>query len=73
MFNFLKKLTPFVFVSMFVLACSENTTTTDEKVEIRSMDSTSKVLKDNTGRLEDQTKKVEASLEKLDNEFENDN
>jgi hypothetical protein len=73
MLYFFKKLTPLVFISLFILACSENTTTTDEKVEIRSMDSTSKVLKDNTGRLEDQTKKVEASLEKLDDEFENDN
>ena len=73
MFYLVKKLTPLFFISLFIMACSENTTNTEEKTEIRSMDSTSKVLKENTTRLEDQTKKVEASLEKLDAEFENDN
>jgi hypothetical protein len=73
MLYFFKRLLPLVFISLFFMACSENTTSTEEKVEIRSMDSTSKVLKDNTGKMEDQTKKVEASLEKLDAEFENDN
>ncbi len=34
------------------------------------MDSTSRVLKDNTENLEAQTKKVEESIEKLDDEFE---
>jgi hypothetical protein len=72
LYNF-KKLTPFLFISILFMACSENTNTTEEKVEIRNMDSTSKILIDNTSRLEDQTNKVEASLEKLDNEFENDN
>jgi hypothetical protein len=73
MLYFVKKLTPLFFISLFIVSCAENTNTTEEKTEIKSMDSTSKVLKDNTSRLEDQTKKVEASLEKLDAEFDNDN
>ena len=34
------------------------------------MDSTNKVVEQNIDKLEDQTKKVEESLEKLDKEFE---
>lgn len=68
-----KKLTPLFFMFLLITSCGETTDTTEEKVEIKSMDSTSKVLKENTSRLEDQTNKVEASLEKLDAEFKNDN
>jgi hypothetical protein len=37
------------------------------------MDSTAASVKESTNKLEDQTKKVEASLEKLDNEFKTNN
>ncbi|RYY68766.1 MAG: hypothetical protein EOO13_11415 [Chitinophagaceae bacterium] len=55
-----------------ISACSENkTASTQEEIEIKRMDSTSKAVKESTEKLEDQTKKVEESLEKLDKEFEN--
>jgi hypothetical protein len=64
---------PFVFAAVLATAsCAEKKTNTEEEVQIQTMDSTSKVVKENTEKLEDQTKKVEASLEKLDKEFEND-
>ena len=44
-----------------------------EEIEITTMDSTSKVLEENTDKLEEQTKKVEESLEKLDKEFDTTN
>ena len=53
-------------------ACSEKkTASTQEEIEIKTMDSTSKVIKENNEKLEDQTKKVEESLEKIDKEFDN--
>lgn len=51
-------------------SCTESKTSTEEKQEISSMDSTKKVINENIDKLEDQTKKVEESLEKLDKEFE---
>jgi hypothetical protein len=54
-------------------SCTETKTNTQEQSRINTMDSTSKVLKENQDKLEDQTKKVEASLEKLDKEFETNN
>ena len=44
-----------------------------KKTEIETMDTTSKVVKENIDKLEDQTKKVEESLEKLDKEFDTTN
>lgn len=52
-----------------VSSCTEQKKSTQEEIEIKTMDSTSKSIKENTDKLEDQTKKVEASLEKLDKEF----
>ena len=70
----IKRLVPLTFVAVLLAAsCTEKKTNTQEQVQINSMDSTSKVLKENSEKLEDQTKKVEASLEKLDKEFESDN
>jgi hypothetical protein len=65
------KFPAFILIAAFFLisSCNEKTTTKEE-VEITTMDSTSKVFKNNTSELEDQTKKVEASLEKLESEFE---
>ena len=67
----LKKLIPLclVFAAAFT-GCSENTSSKTEEVEITTMDSTSKAIKENREKLEEQTQKVEASIEKLDNEFD---
>lgn len=50
-------------------ACTEQKKSSQEEIEIKTMDSTSQSMKATADKLEDQTKKVEASLEKLDNEF----
>ena len=72
--HYIKRLAPLALVALLLApSCAENKTNTQEQVEIKSMDSTTKVLKENSEKLEDQTKKVEASLEKLDKEFESDN
>jgi septal ring factor EnvC (AmiA/AmiB activator) len=66
----IKLIAPLAFaILVFASSCSEKKTS-QEKAEINTMDSTSKVLKENTEKLEDQTKKVEASVEELDEEFE---
>ncbi len=67
---------PIAVLSLMIalFSCSESkTTNTQEEVEIKQMDSTSKEVKETTEKMEDQTKKVEESLEKLDKEFENNN
>jgi hypothetical protein len=70
---FLKKLAlPAVAAMIFLISCTEQKTNTQETTQIQTMDSTSKALKVHSEKLEDQTKKVEASLEKLDKEFESD-
>ncbi len=51
-------------------ACTGQKTNNKEEIEIKTMDSTSNVVKESADKLEEQTKKVEASLEKLDNEFQ---
>lgn len=67
----IKMITALALVTvMLVSACSESKTKTEETTEISTMDSTSKVVKENIDKLEDQTKKVEESLEKLDKEFD---
>lgn len=74
MMHYLKRLTPFAFVAVMVgSACSENKTSSTEKTEIKTMDSTSQSVKDAVDKLDEQTKKVEESLEKLDNEFKSNN
>lgn len=73
--NMFLKLTPlifFAFVTVIATSCNANSNE-EEKVQISTMDSTSKALKDNKAKLEEQTKKVEASLEKLDTEFDTTN
>ncbi len=74
MIHYIKRMTPLAFAA-FILAssCTESKTNTQEQTEINTMDSTSRVLKENADKLEDQTKKVEESLEKLDREFETNN
>jgi septal ring factor EnvC (AmiA/AmiB activator) len=52
-------------------SCEEKTTTTtEEQTRINSMDSTARVVSGQKEKLEEQTKKVEESLEKLDKEFD---
>ncbi len=71
--HYIRRLCPVVLAAVLTTAsCGEKKTNTEEEVQIRSMDSSSKVIKENTEKLEDQTKKVEASLEKLDKEFDSD-
>lgn len=53
-----------------VTACTQQKTNNQEEIEIKTMDSTSNAVKESADKLEEQTKKVEASLEKLDNEFQ---
>ena len=55
---------------MAATGCSESKTSKTEEIEINTMDSTSKAMKENQEKLDEQTKKVEASLEKLENEFD---
>lgn len=62
---------PFALFPLFLISsCSESKTNSQEKIEITRMDSTSKAVKVTTDKLEEQTKKVENALEKLDKEFE---
>ncbi len=56
--------------AILACSCTESKTTTEEEKEINVMDSTEKVVKERIRDLEDQTKKVEESLEKLDKDFE---
>ena len=67
---YIKKLAPIIFAALVITSCAESETNSKEEIEITTMDSTSKVLEENTDKLEEQTKKVEESLEKLDKEFD---
>lgn len=70
MLYYIKKIGAIVFASVLILtSCAESTTNAEEKIEINTMDSTSKSVKENTDKLEEQTKKVEASIDKTDSEF----
>ncbi len=71
---YIKKIVPFaLFAIVIISSCSDSKTSTTEKNEITRMDSTSKAVKISADKLEEQTKKVEESLEKLDKEFEDNN
>ena len=65
----MKKVFPLILAVFLVPACSDSKTSTKEKEEIEVMDSTEKKVKDAAKDLEDQTEKVEKSLENLDKEF----
>ncbi|MBC7936333.1 MAG: hypothetical protein H7Y86_13360 [Rhizobacter sp.] len=64
---------PLVSGMLILSACTEKKAGTQEELEIQKMDSTAKTLKETGDKLEDQTRKVESSLEKLDKEFESNN
>ena len=74
MTKYMKRMAPIAFAAVVLASsCTETKTNTQEQSQINTMDSTSKALKENQDKLEDQTKKVEASLEKLDKEFQTNN
>jgi septal ring factor EnvC (AmiA/AmiB activator) len=56
-------------ILFLMLSCNQKAESSQEETRIKSMDSTSTVVENQTDKLKDQTKKVEASLEKLDQEF----
>ena len=56
-------------LALLASSCSNKSANADEP-EVETMDSISKELDQSTEALEDQAKKVEASLEKVDKEFE---
>jgi ABC-type glycerol-3-phosphate transport system substrate-binding protein len=64
---------PLIASLIIFASCSDQKTTTEEKVEISTMDSTEKAAKEAAEKLEEQTKKVEASIEEMDKEFETKN
>jgi len=74
MLHYIKKFGVPAFIAVLMLtSCAESTTNTEEKIEINTMDSTSKAIKENTDKLEEQTKKVEEAIEKTDSEFKSNN
>ena len=74
MIHHIKRLAPLAFAALIIASsCTETKTNTQEQAEINTIDSTSRILKENTDKLEAQTKKVEESLEKLDAEFKTNN
>jgi septal ring factor EnvC (AmiA/AmiB activator) len=66
----LKTFVTIFFFALVLQACNQAPESTEEKVEIERMDSTTKTVEKNTDELEDQTKKVEEALEKLENQFD---
>ena len=73
MMHYLKGMASLIVVVFLFSSCSDTKTTSQETVQITTMDSTAKVLKEQADKLEEQTKKVEASLEKMEQEFESNN
>lgn len=74
MSHYFKRVAAFAIATAFIFtSCEDNTASSREEVEIKTMDSTSKVIEENREKLEDQTEKVEKSLEKLDEEFDSTN
>jgi septal ring factor EnvC (AmiA/AmiB activator) len=74
MINYIKRITTLAFAAVIISSsCSDSKTNTEEQTQLNTMDSTSKAVKESTDKLQDQTSKVEASLEKLDSEFKSNN
>ncbi len=71
---YIKRIMPLaLFLLVLTSSCSDSKTNSQEEIEITRMDSISNAVKINADKLEEQTKKVEESLEKLDKEFEDKN
>lgn len=62
---------PLLAIGLFLLGSCSNSTTKSAEPEIVAMDSVSKDLENTTSELEEKNAKLEASLEKIDKEFEN--
>lgn len=60
-------------IFLLLASCGSEDVGMAEKKEIQVMDSTANAISDTTKMLEMQTEKVEASLEKLNEAFDNDN
>lgn len=63
-------LTPIIALGLFIMSSCSNNSSQSDKVEINAMDSVSKDLEKTTKELDEKNAKLEASLEKLDKEFE---
>jgi hypothetical protein len=61
---------PLMVIGLFFMNSCSNNTTKSEEMEVIVMDSVSKNLEQSTKDLEDKNAKLEASLEKIDKEFE---
>jgi hypothetical protein len=58
-----------VAIGFFAMSACTNKSVKKEEPEVATMDSVSKELETTTKNLDDQNKKVEESLEKIDKEF----
>lgn len=63
-------LTPIIALGLFIMSSCSNNSAKSENLEISAMDSVSKDLEKTTKELDEKNAKLEASLEKLDKEFE---
>lgn len=59
--------------SLIFVSCGEAKSSPEEEKQMKSMDSTSSAIADSTKRLKEQTEKVEAALEKLNDSFKETN
>jgi tellurite resistance protein len=64
-----KILLPACLAMMIIISCSDSKMSAEEQARINTMDSTSKAVEQRKNELEEQTRKVEESLEQLDEEF----
>ena len=63
-------LTPIIALGLFIMSSCSNNSAKSEDMEISTMDSVSTDLEKTTKELEEKNAKLEASLEKIDKEFE---
>ena len=63
-------LTPIIALGLFIMSSCSNNSAKSEDLEISTMDAVSKDLEKTKVALEEKNAKLEASLEKLDKEFE---
>jgi len=61
---------PLLAIGLFLMGSCTNNATKSTEPEVVVMDSVSKDLEKTTSELEDKNAKLEASLEKIDKEFE---
>lgn len=62
--------TPLIALGLFIMSSCSNNTSKSAETEIKAMDSVSTDLDKTTKELEEKNAKLEASLEKMDKEFE---